>query len=150
MCPHQSFIANKCSQMSHSPPSHSYLLHSTVDQRAMACLGGSVHHNAFSELRFFILTHVVRAIQGIKDSWTGNRRVMSGPGSTPSLPSHLDLSVGLDDFLAPKNHGKWARHTSRTCKLQILVLGEECLSQVPREKHNCQDAREAASQPPQR
>jgi hypothetical protein len=40
----------------------------------MACLGGPVHHDAFSKLRLFVLTHVVRAVQGVEDSWAGNRR----------------------------------------------------------------------------
>jgi hypothetical protein len=68
---------------------------------------------------------------------------MIGPGSTPSLCSHLDPSWCLR-----LSHGKWGRHTSCTCKLQILVLGEERLSQVPREECICQvHPGEAASQP---
>lgn len=103
MCPYLSFLASKCPQVYHSPPSRSYLLHSTVDQRAVASLGGPVHHDAFSELRFFILTHVVRAVQRVEDSWAGDREVMSGPGSTPGLPSYLELSVGRDDFSVPED-----------------------------------------------
>lgn len=46
--------------------SNSYLLHATVDKGPMAWPGGPVDNNAFSELRFLILTHVVRAVQGVQ------------------------------------------------------------------------------------
>lgn len=50
--------------LTHSNP---YLLHATVDKGAVAWPGGPIHHDAFSELGFLILTHVVRAVQGVQE-----------------------------------------------------------------------------------
>lgn len=152
MCPHLSFIDSKCPQVYHRPPSHSYLLHSTVDQRAVASLGGPVHHDAFSELRFFILTHVVRAVQRVEDSWAGDRRVTSGQALLwACLPTWRCLWGGMISQCLRMSQGGWDRHSSRTCKLQILVLGEERFPQIPRQECSCQDRHgEAAPQLPQR
>lgn len=67
VCSSLPFTASKCPQGTPQRSPHSYLLHATVDQGAVAHLGGPVHHNAFSELRVLILTHVMRTIQGIED-----------------------------------------------------------------------------------
>lgn len=64
------------------PHSNSYLLHATVHKGALAWPGGAVHHDALSELRFLILTHVVRAVQGVQEScgWEGVRGVQKHMG----------------------------------------------------------------------
>ena len=60
--------------------SSSYLLHATVDKGALARPGGPVHHNTLSELRFLILTHVVRAVQGVQEpcGCRGARKSLGG------------------------------------------------------------------------
>lgn len=60
-----------------------YLLHATVDKGPVAWPGGPVHHDAFSELGLLILTHVVRAVQGVqKPCGLGDAKAHGGMAGT--------------------------------------------------------------------
>lgn len=137
--------------------SSSYLLHATVDKGALARPGGPVHHNTLSELRFLILTHVVRAVQGVQEPcgcrgarknlggaeahgggggwgrWVGDEVGNAGPGSSSVCHEAQVLLSQLDhEFSGPgggsMRNGGQVPSPSLTCKLQILMLGEEGLS----------------------
>lgn len=110
------------------PHSNSYLLHTTVHEGALAWPGGPVHHDALSELRLLVLTHVVRAVQGVQEpcGWVGGQSgevqkhmgVWQGPWSKVQLCHSCLLPPGLlclgllsqlsSDFSGSGNvHGKW-------------------------------------------
>lgn len=112
----------------------SYLPQATVDKGTLARLGGPVHHDALSELRLLILPHMVRAVQGVQEPCGSQKSHENGgrcysppiPSASRIIPVYMASSLG---------HSQ----ASLTCKLQVLMFGEEGFSQVPMREGESQE-----------